>query len=1078
MIFENRIFANIFFIFSAPSVNNERRQPDLLLETIPCRKWGFGTTRGQTITVATVVGPQKISTFDHMLTASLEGGFYAKYRAAPPQNSLVVAAGSKPYIGFHYAKEGFTQPVLTDIARVATSLIKSALPSWLMGKQQTTETPAPSVPTEPMVCRFGLCDLTRHGLSIWLSPRDQLCAVSDNLGRVVLVDCKKAVALRVWKGYREAQCCFVEVAEKMQKNQDKNDRKRAQFLVIYAPRRQCIEVWSLQRGPRVATFSAPRNGHLLQFNHGLMGVMNTTKMKHSPSMCLFLDPTDNLIKEITIPFHCANINDANSKTAKDLHLYKRLKLCLRNLDTTSEEQTITEVAQICQEIETDEMISQAVDLLAGNKKTTPNILKASLHVIQGKFSSDRTVTNEDEEETLRVLTTKSKNYLKLAEFYLNMTVGGNLPSLDQVATEQLGEETSNEELSVVAFRSIDEKMQIFDSELETIQKLIDLSTLDKSTTTSGPKVTFGEKTKPINSFHEYLSVFYVGITDQIVLRADKTALYETVGSTIFGAYLSGKNCVQLCELMQQSEIECEDLLRLFLYTWAGRSFSYTNSEELINDMSRFYAVLRQICIYAGERVVYEYNSLSRWWQSVREFLLDSSCALRGLLAAFVCRNVALHYQGSRDPEDETFEEVSQEACQWTLLITRLDDIAVLGAILKNQIKSSDAFLPPLLYNHPEISLREVLKGGKGIVTELVGKWLTASEINPQRLVEIKSDQPPNEQSSSSYLKENLKNQVLTGLVQPAKDTEKKIAAHRANLPPELYCLEILRDHFPFSLQPKSLLCQLAWDYMCYWSHNLSELHYMRAGIECLKVFQEEDLAVKHGVCIMVWNAHLKITLKGAKSLIDKTGRLPKERLCLQDIGISDSIVPQFLEYCREFMNEFISSASLTKVDVKFEELLIDDPDRMPLILLALEQVIANVDLLKLHGELLQVLHIIAFFNLKYAKPIQTLFNGMENMSFFADIKKSLSYQIPEADLILKKNRSEFLCKITTAAVDLIREDQVDIYLEEHVKWMDEIFNLAETWRLNSNEIREHQVSQHNMSPIKLPLRSLTTLKTL
>lgn len=59
----------------------------------------------------------------------MEGGFYAKYRSAPPQNSLVLGAGVKPYLGFHYAKEGgYVQPVLADVARAVASKIKSALP--------------------------------------------------------------------------------------------------------------------------------------------------------------------------------------------------------------------------------------------------------------------------------------------------------------------------------------------------------------------------------------------------------------------------------------------------------------------------------------------------------------------------------------------------------------------------------------------------------------------------------------------------------------------------------------------------------------------------------------------------------------------------------------------------------------------------------------------------------------------------------------------------------------------------------------------------------------------------------------
>lgn len=291
--------------------------------------------------------------------------------------------------------------------------------------------------------------------------------------------------------------------------------------------------------------------------------------------------------------------------------------------------------------------------------------------------------------------------------------------------------------------------------------------------------------------------------------------------------------------MRKCGIECEDILRLFLHCWAEQPFNYASCDALINDMGRFHRILRQICIYADERVAYEYNSLCDWWQSVREFLLDSLCALRGLLAAFVCRNTALKYEGAIDAAvNETFEQVSQEACEWTLLITKLDDIAVLGAILKNQVKSDDAFLPPLAYASPEISLKEILNGGLGIITELVARWVAASEMDPKKLLQlqIKTDEEKKD------------------------DVQEKISQ-------EMFCLKILHDHFPFSLQSKAVLCQLTWDYMQHWSRNLADLHFMRAGIECLKVFKPEDWSVKHGVCVMVWNAHLKVIYSCLNSLV-------------------------------------------------------------------------------------------------------------------------------------------------------------------------------------------------------------------
>jgi len=64
----------------------------------------------------------------NLIIFSLEGGFFAKYRSAPHQNSLVLSVGTKPYVGFHFAKEGFIQPVLADVARAVANKFKSALP--------------------------------------------------------------------------------------------------------------------------------------------------------------------------------------------------------------------------------------------------------------------------------------------------------------------------------------------------------------------------------------------------------------------------------------------------------------------------------------------------------------------------------------------------------------------------------------------------------------------------------------------------------------------------------------------------------------------------------------------------------------------------------------------------------------------------------------------------------------------------------------------------------------------------------------------------------------------------------------
>jgi hypothetical protein len=45
------------------------------------------------------------------------GGFSTNYRASAPQTSLIIAAGEKPYVGFHYALEGEKRPIFENFTK-------------------------------------------------------------------------------------------------------------------------------------------------------------------------------------------------------------------------------------------------------------------------------------------------------------------------------------------------------------------------------------------------------------------------------------------------------------------------------------------------------------------------------------------------------------------------------------------------------------------------------------------------------------------------------------------------------------------------------------------------------------------------------------------------------------------------------------------------------------------------------------------------------------------------------------------------------------------------------------------------
>lgn len=53
--------------------------------------------------------------------------------------------------------------------------------------------------------RFGLPDSRRHGESICLSPCNTLAGVTDDFGRVTLLDLARGICIRMWKGEEKTE---------------------------------------------------------------------------------------------------------------------------------------------------------------------------------------------------------------------------------------------------------------------------------------------------------------------------------------------------------------------------------------------------------------------------------------------------------------------------------------------------------------------------------------------------------------------------------------------------------------------------------------------------------------------------------------------------------------------------------------------------------------------------------------------------------------------------------------------------------------------------------------------------------
>ena len=92
--------------------------------------------------------------------------------------------------------------------------------------------------------RFGINDHRRKAESIIIAPANNLAATTDSLGRVILIDVQKGIAVRIFKGYRDAQIGWICVDDE---SEEKNNKRYALYLIIYAPRRGLLEVSNITK---------------------------------------------------------------------------------------------------------------------------------------------------------------------------------------------------------------------------------------------------------------------------------------------------------------------------------------------------------------------------------------------------------------------------------------------------------------------------------------------------------------------------------------------------------------------------------------------------------------------------------------------------------------------------------------------------------------------------------------------------------------------------------------------------------------------------------------------------------------
>ncbi|ELK32161.1 Rab3 GTPase-activating protein non-catalytic subunit, partial [Myotis davidii] len=1016
-------------VAKAAASGNENIQPPPLAY----KKWGLQDV--DTIVDHASIGIMTLSPFDQMKTASNIGGFNAAIKNSPPAMSQYITVGSNPFTGFFYALEGSTQPLLSHVALAVASKLTSALfnaaSGWLGWKsrheEEAVQKQKPKMePATPLAVRqvghallklgwFGLPDSRRHGESICLSPCNSLAAVTDDFGRVILLDVTRGIAIRMWKGYRDAQIGWVQVVEDLHERvPEKGDpspfgspqgpSRVAQFLVIYAPRRGILEVWSTQQGPRVGAFNVGKHCRLLYPGYKIMGLNNVTSQSWQPQtyqICL-VDPVSAGVKTVTVPFHLA-LSDKKSERAKDMHLMKKLAALLKS-KSPSLDSVETEIKELILDIKYPATKKQARSLRA-------------------LLSSEQVSEVESVDEGLLQFCASK---LKLLHLYESVS---QLNALGSPA------DTSVSENDLAVLLRLDEK------ELVKLQALLEKYKQENSRAA----VRFSDDQDgvlPVKTFLEYLeyekdvitirkmgeeehvalgSFFFwkclhgesstedtcrtlesAGLSPQLLLsshcqcpypgRAEEMpqptsyvcdlamALLHVIGSFFFWKCLHGESSTEdTCRTLESAGLSPQLLLSLLLSVWLSKEKDILERPQSVRCLPTTLSLLSRMKVALDD--TWDSQSVSPWWQQMRTACVQSENNGAALLSAHVGHSVAAQISDSATEKKfsqtvlgadaealtDSWEALSLDTEYWKLLLKQLQDCLILQTLLHSRADTRPARAPSLPAEPlPRLSVRKLLEGGRGGIADSVAKWVFKQDLSPE-VLKLANEERDAENSDEP------KEGISRGLSE-VSEVDVNLGAI-----PDL--LRAAREQFPCSLELDVLHAHCCWEYVVQWNKDPEEARFFVRSIEHLKHILNAH--VQNGIALMMWNTFLVKRFSAATYLLDKVGKSPKERLCRRDVGMSDTAMTSFLGSCLDLLQTLLEADvgrdEMQAPDLETEDAWLAVEGPISIVELALEQKPIHYPLVEHHSVLCSILYAVMRFSLRAVKPL-SLFDSKASAS--------------------------------------------------------------------------------------------------
>jgi hypothetical protein len=219
----------------------------------------------------------------------------------------------------------------------------------------------------PLYAGYEIHDSPRQVTFVTVDPEGDLAAVADTLGRITLVDLTTKQVIRMWKGFRDSSCHWLQVPHQ---NKEKPwARTKILYLVIHSRQRRVVEVWRTRHGPKILSLQVGREAQIMSCREmSVVGFISTCYLAHSNAPGSSMNQVERIQVEETEDEDGANVKTKAIKRSDAVKLSQdaavRLNHLQQLLGDTNVQCRAVDVFKALENIKSIKDLATAMDVIA------------------------------------------------------------------------------------------------------------------------------------------------------------------------------------------------------------------------------------------------------------------------------------------------------------------------------------------------------------------------------------------------------------------------------------------------------------------------------------------------------------------------------------------------------------------------------------------------------------------------------------------------------------------------------------------------------------------------------------------